>query len=303
MGVSCREDEYRDALIKKCLSCDVECKRPYVIPRCTRYCVSASCRAQPGHYYDGLLKKCVGCDEVCGRHPAECSQHCKMSAGCKAEPGHYYDGLLKKCVRCDEVCGRHPAECSQHCKTASPPPVTTKKLLVGVSSHLSYSKMSTAIEDSTILLYPLLAVCMLLLLLSLSLALVVFLRGSRAKLSKPGPKEANQNRDCVVQMGQEVGQSGCQPGHSSTDFATTVSHPTDREASDDSSPTETCVCVHCFPDLKALGHGNDRPLRAPFPLYPQAALHRDQIQNGGPAWTKGNLDTSGQEVQEEAAVG
>lgn len=89
----------------------------------------------------------------------------------------------------------------------------------------------------------------------------------------------------------------------STDFVTKSSLPTDREPSNDSSPTETCVCVHCFPDLKALGQGHDRPPKAPLSFYPQAVLHRAQIQNGEPLWTEGNLYTSGPEVQDEAAVG
>lgn len=38
------------------------------------------------------------------------------SAHCKAVPGHFYDRLLKKCMWCADVCGRHPAECSQHCR-------------------------------------------------------------------------------------------------------------------------------------------------------------------------------------------
>lgn len=88
----------------------------------------------------------------------------------------------------------------------------------------------------------------------------------------------------------------------STDFVTKLSHPTAREASDDSSPTETCMCVHCFPDLKALGQGNDRPPRAPFSFYPQAVLHRAQVQKGEPVWTEGSLYTSGGQVQ-EAVVG
>lgn len=88
----------------------------------------------------------------------------------------------------------------------------------------------------------------------------------------------------------------------STDFVTNSNCTPDHEPSYDSSPTETCVCVHCFPDLKALGQANDRLPSAPFSYYPPV-LHRAQIQNGGPVWAEGNLYTSGQEVQEEAAVG
>lgn len=64
------------------------------------------------------------------------------------------------------------------------------------------------LEDSTLLLYPLLALSIVLLFSSLSLALVVFLREARAKTSKPGAKVANHNQELVVRHGQEVGQPG-----------------------------------------------------------------------------------------------
>lgn len=64
------------------------------------------------------------------------------------------------------------------------------------------------LEDSTVLLYPLLALSIVLLFSSLSLALVVFLRGARAKTSKPGAKVANHNQEFVIRHGQEVGQPG-----------------------------------------------------------------------------------------------
>ncbi|XP_037611895.1 tumor necrosis factor receptor superfamily member 13B isoform X1 [Sebastes umbrosus] len=258
MARSCRADQVWDALLTKCLDCHTTCKRPDVNPRCTSYCESAHCKAQPGHYYDGLLKLCV---------------------------------------RCSEVCGRHPAECFLHCQTL-PPPGTTENLLVQGTSHMPNPRGLSVLEDSTI--YSLLALCMVLLLSSLSLALVVLLRGAKAaKTSNPGPKEANHNQESMVQMGQEVGQLG----QSSKDFLTNSNVSTDSEPSYDSTPTETCVCIHCFPDLKALGQGNDRPTRAPLSFYQQAVLHSAQIQKGGPVWTEGNPHTSGLEVQEEASVG
>lgn len=83
----------------------------------------------------------------------------------------------------------------------------------------------------------------------------------------------------------------------------TVYYPTNREPSDDATPTETCVCVHCFPDLKALGQGNDKPLREPFSFYQQTVLHQAQIQNVDPLCTEENLHNSSSEVRAEAAVG
>lgn len=85
----------------------------------------------------------------------------------------------------------------------------TKKLLVEVTARAPNSRglsVPTALEDSPVLLYSLLALCMLLLFSSLSLALAVFLRGARTKTSNPGPKEANHSQERMVQPGQEVGQ-------------------------------------------------------------------------------------------------
>ncbi|XP_031151218.1 tumor necrosis factor receptor superfamily member 13B [Sander lucioperca] len=265
MGASCHGGQYWDALLKKCIGCQIQCKQSHIIPKCTSYCESARCKALLGHYYDALLKICVKCSKICGSHPAECSQHCQKLS--------------------------FPST-----PRAPTPPVTTKKLLVEVTAHVPNSRGISgliALEDSTILLYSLLALCTLLLFSSLSLALAVLLRRARAKTSKPGSKEANHNKESVVQQGQEVGR----PGQRSKDYVTNLNRTRDHEPSYDSIPTETCVCVHCFPDLKALGQGNDRPLRAPFSFYQQPVLHR------GPVWAEENLHNSGLEVLEEAAVG
>ncbi len=83
-----------------------------------------------------------------------------------------------------------------------------------VTTHASYWRVSSTLKDPSILLFSLVALSIVLLLFSLSLALIVLLSGARAKTSNPGPKKANHNQDCVVQVGQEVGRPGCQPGQS-----------------------------------------------------------------------------------------
>ncbi|XP_071317965.1 tumor necrosis factor receptor superfamily member 13B isoform X1 [Trachinotus anak] len=218
-----------------------------------------------GQYWDALVRLCMNCQLVCQEQQviSRCISFCE-SANCKALPGYYYDVLLKKCMRCTEVCGKHPAECSQDCQ------------------------MPTALDDSTLLLYSLLALCMVLLFSSLALTLAVFLRGSRARTSNPGPKKATHTQECVIQPGEEVGLPSGQLRQSTKDNIIS-------SRSDDSSPTETCVCVHCFPDLKPLVQDNERLLRAPV-------LPRAQVQKGGALWTGKSLYTSGMEVQGEAAV-
>ncbi|KAL6094671.1 tnfrsf13b [Pungitius sinensis] len=244
-------------------------------------------RCRPGYYWDALIRECIGCQAVCEppQVVARCASYCE-SARCKARGGHYYDMLLKKCVRCAEVCGGHPAECSQHCHSISTPTprVTTKTLLVQGGAP-------AALEDSTIVLYSLLALSMMLLCTSLSLAFVVLMRRARAKTSDPGTKGANQQ-----QPGQNVGQPEGRP----KDLVTNSKATTDREPPYDPSPTETCACVHCFPDLKSLSHGNDRPPAGPFSFYQQAVLHQSAVSQRGPVWTEDNLWSSRLEVQEEA---
>ncbi|XP_062270163.1 tumor necrosis factor receptor superfamily member 13B isoform X1 [Platichthys flesus] len=247
MGGSCLEGENWDKLVKKCMSCRLQCQKPYAVSRCISYCESTQC---------------------------------------KRLPGHYYDVLLKTCMRCAEVCGKHPAECSQHCHTTSPP--VNPKMLLPNSRELS---VPMALEDSTLLLYSLLALCMVLLFSSLSLALAVLLRRSRAKSSKPTSKEGKQKP--VVQPGEKLGLRGGQLGHTSKDFVTSSGCPPNREQSDDSIPTETCVCIHCFPDLKALGQSNDRPLGPQLSFNQQAGLPGAQTTKGRPLWTEQNLHGPG----------
>ncbi|XP_069012247.1 tumor necrosis factor receptor superfamily member 13B [Embiotoca jacksoni] len=243
MATNCFDDLFWDGLVKKCLHCDVVCRQPHVVSRCTTYCESALC---------------------------------------KALPGHFYDVLLKKCLRCADICGKHTAECSEHCQT-----VSTKKPLLAVTARMSNSRGPAALEDSAILLYSLLALSLVLLLTSLSLALAVFLRRRKVAASEPGPAEGTDHRqECAVQPGQELGFPGRQ---SSKDYA--PSYPANREPSDDSIPTETCVCVHCFPDLTALGQTNGKPLRAPFSFYQPAVLQSARIHT-----------SSDQEVYDGAAV-
>ncbi|XP_061612394.1 tumor necrosis factor receptor superfamily member 13B isoform X1 [Phyllopteryx taeniolatus] len=220
--------------------------------------MGANCPA--GQHWDSLIKKCMQCKLTC-RQPliiSKCTKYCVL-ADCKTLPGHYYDALLRECVRCADVCGRHPAECTQHCST----PVTSKKLLVKVTS------VHTALVDSTVLLYVLLALCIGLLLSSLSLALVVFLR-------RRSGAETNPNQ-MVVEQRQGDCHRGGQPGPSSADFMLHASRAT--EPSDESSPTETCVCVHCYPDLATMGGNNEGPSRAPMNYDHKAVLHHARMRN------------------------
>lgn len=90
--------------------------------------------------------------------------------------------------------------------------------------------------------------------------------------------------------------------YSFPDFAGNSCQPTSYSLSEDASPTETCVCVHCFPDLTALGQGHDRPLRVPFSIYPCPVIHKAHVQNGGPVQPEGAAPTTEGDAREQEAV-
>ncbi|XP_065327675.1 tumor necrosis factor receptor superfamily member 13B isoform X1 [Pelmatolapia mariae] len=240
-----------------------------------------------GQYRDALVG-CMDCLGTCQKSLviSRCRSFCE-AVNCKTQPGHYYDKLLNKCIKCKEICGTHPPECAPHCQT---------EVVAGPST----------LKDSDILIYSLLAVCLALLFSSLFLAFVAFLRGGKAKTSNPGSTQGSQSKkekESEARPGQETGIPARQLGKSSKDILTSLSCPVNLEPSDDSLPTETCVCVHCFPDMNVRGPAHSRTLRDPPVLYQQAVLQRAQTQNGGACWTEQSFRTYDMKVQEEAAVG
>ncbi|XP_043959631.1 tumor necrosis factor receptor superfamily member 13B isoform X1 [Gambusia affinis] len=286
-------------------------------------------RCKEGEQRDILTRSCVPCRMLCQQLPASpsCAIYCEP-VFCKAKPGHYYDRLVRRCMKCADICGKHPAECSPHCPTQSPL-TTTKRLPSEVSKQAVNTKPPLGPLDPAIQLYALLGLCTILLLSSLCLALVVLLRRGKAKNSNTKPTSTkNQKQTSAVQPGQESGfpesktggslKGWC--GKSPTDLIGVVTfagilflsildcpasstHPPCRESSEDSYPTETCMCVHCFPDLRGLSQDSSRQQRPSDSFYQQGILHRAHIQNGGSLWTGGSLSASGPKVQQEAAVG
>ncbi|XP_075889972.1 uncharacterized protein tnfrsf13b isoform X2 [Nelusetta ayraudi] len=219
-----------------------------------------------GQYWDSLVRGCAHCHENCQQATviASCHNYCE-SLKCKS--GQYYDRLLKTCVSCSAICSQHPPECSE--QTTPLTPLTTEAH--PVTTLAPCSSVLMCLDNSTLLVYSLLAVSLLLLLLSLSLALGVFLRGDGAKTPEPRPQEGGNAKESVIQHVQEDGQ----PPQSSKETAPNYSYPTEQEPSDDSIPTETCVCVHCFPDLKSVVHSGERP----YVLYPNLLTYKTPAQN------------------------
>ncbi|KAM8887775.1 uncharacterized protein ACB058_009937 [Synchiropus picturatus] len=136
---------------------------------------------------------------------------------------------------------------------------------------------STTLDDPEVLLYSALAVSLLLLLTSLSLALFIFMRRKRRQPGEPARTERKHYPQRAVRLGhgvreQCVAKSKHQPA--------------------DPCPTETCVCVHCFPELSAPAHR---------PNFHQPALQQP-VDQQGPLWTQQRMRTeSAREEQEEAA--
>ncbi|XP_043959633.1 tumor necrosis factor receptor superfamily member 13B isoform X2 [Gambusia affinis] len=261
-------------------------------------------RCKEGEQRDILTRSCVPCRMLCQQLPASpsCAIYCEP-VFCKAKPGHYYDRLVRRCMKCADICGKHPAECSPHCPTQSPL-TTTKRLPSEVSKQAVNTKPPLGPLDPAIQLYALLGLCTILLLSSLCLALVVLLRRGKAKNSNTKPTSTkNQKQTSAVQPGQESGFPESKTGGSLKDCPASSTHPPCRESSEDSYPTETCMCVHCFPDLRGLSQDSSRQQRPSDSFYQQGILHRAHIQNGGSLWTGGSLSASGPKVQQEAAVG
>uniref|UniRef100_A0A3B3TIF9 TACI cysteine-rich domain-containing protein n=1 Tax=Poecilia latipinna TaxID=48699 RepID=A0A3B3TIF9_9TELE len=209
MGKGCKEGEHPDSLTRSCVPCRILCRKLPTSPSCAVYCEAALCRAKPGHYYDRLVRRCMKCADICGKHPAECSPHCPTQSALT-------------------VTIRLPTEVSKQAVNTKPP---------------------LGPLDPVIQSYALLGLCAILLLSSLCLALVVFLRRGKAKNSNTKPTSTkNQKQTSAVQPGQESGFPENCPSSST--------YPLYRESSEDSYPTETCVCVHCFPDLRGLSQDN-----------------------------------------------
>ncbi|XP_075996140.1 uncharacterized protein tnfrsf13b isoform X3 [Genypterus blacodes] len=230
----------------------------------------------------GLITECVSCQLACqDKHVrSSCSDYCE-AATCRARPGHYFDRLLKTCIWCSSVCGSHPAECSQFCSTPQPVSSTHTPVLFPVTvSVVAAPSVPAALEDPSVLLYSLLALSMVLLLSSLSLALLVFIKAARMKTAKQERQEEEGGREGgAVQPSQEV--SGWRRSSRGAPTNLSLFRPADGELSEDSIPTETCACVQCFPELRAPSTGDDRQQGAAFSFYQQAVHQPALVQKGG----------------------
>ncbi|XP_051958104.1 tumor necrosis factor receptor superfamily member 13B [Xyrauchen texanus] len=210
MVQSCPEGQYLDMLVQKCVPCSMVCHEPDILKRCSEYCVRWRC---------------------------------------KAVSGQFYDTLLKKCFKCSELCGSHPSACSEACKSTDAAAVTQRP--IGVSLFTTRGRsVSRAELYSEALLYSMLGMCIVVLMCTLTAAILVLLKRAKGhqqledtKNQQPN-KHGQSSKDSLMARAEDVSQEG--------------SVNQDR-------PKATETCVYCFS-----GH-----TRAPHMLYQQA----DQCQN------------------------
>ncbi|XP_010863669.1 tumor necrosis factor receptor superfamily member 13B isoform X2 [Esox lucius] len=232
-----------------------------------------------GHFWDGLVRVCVTCQMVC-QQPHQhyrCTEYC-VSQRCKADPGQFYDRLLKKCMRCAVVCGSHPSECEDQCQTQLPALTPTLRITdesVLQKTNTRGGSLPKGLPNSAIMVYSALGLCLALLLLTMSGAMLVLLR-ARRRGPQPGatrrkqtqghgdqPEGQQPNKHSQSSEASSVPSLDCLPGQS----LPRGNHVT--AAGRSSCPTETCVCVHCFPDLRVPGRW-EKQHKPPLTIYHQA---------------------------------
>ncbi|KAK7918548.1 hypothetical protein WMY93_009832 [Mugilogobius chulae] len=203
-------------------------------------------------FWESLVKSCMPCHWSVNSR-ATLTDATPISK-CKEKPGHYYDGLLK-CVSCAAICRGQSRGCPEECrerqrarlrpdgekahKTSPAAAVRLTSISVQTAPPADQPGASSSSLNSPVLLYSLWALSVVLVLCSLALALRVFLRENKTR--------------------QDKGGSGCCQDDSNRDPGLPLEEI--HRPAESSTPTENCVCVHCFPDLRA----SDYPVRESHP--------------------------------------
>lgn len=176
---------------------------------------------------DRLLRDCVSCSMTCHSViPIRCSQYC-VSWNCKAVSGQFYDTLLKKCLQCSELCGSHPEVCADACRSSGAVFLTQRPDVGGSAVQLVPGRgraLSGSALYSEALLYSLLGLCIIVLMFTLTAAVLLLLQ--RAK--------QQQHLDTTKQQLNKDGQSS----------KDSLIARMDEVAPERPRATETCV--YCF---------------------------------------------------------
>ncbi|XP_051523269.1 tumor necrosis factor receptor superfamily member 13B [Myxocyprinus asiaticus] len=211
MAQRCPQGQYLDMLVQKCMSCSMVCHKPVILTRCSEYCVTWRCKAVSGQFYDTLLKKCFKCSELCGSHPSACSEACKNAAAVTQRP-------------------------------------------IGVSAVQLFTTRGRSVSRAELyseaLLYSLLGMCIVVLMCTLTAAIMVLLKRAKGHQQQEDTKNQQPNKhgqsskDSLMARAEDVSQEG--------------SVIQDR-------PKATETCVYCFSDHTM----------APHVLYQQADQRQD----------------------------
>ncbi|KAF4106970.1 tumor necrosis factor receptor superfamily member 13B [Onychostoma macrolepis] len=174
-------------------------------------------RCPEGQFMDRLLRECVSCSMICHDSviPTRCSQYC-VSWRCKAVSGQFYDTLLKKCLKCSELCGSHPEACADACRSTGAVFVTQRPDVGGSAVQLVPGRgrsVSGSALYSEALLYSLLGLCIIVLMFTLTAAVLLLLKRAKhqqqldTKKQQPS-KHGQSSKDSLMARVDEVSQEG-----------------------------------------------------------------------------------------------
>uniref|UniRef100_A0AAY4D895 TNFR-Cys domain-containing protein n=1 Tax=Denticeps clupeoides TaxID=299321 RepID=A0AAY4D895_9TELE len=134
-----------------------------------------------------------------------------VSGGCPA--GQYRDGLLRRCMPCQVVCqhphghagrcvcGHHPSECASMCEGKT---VSCECILR--PDGAAVRTMDSRGSPGGAVLYSLLGLCVMLLICSLSMALLVLLRKGKGQRTQQEPSMDQQpNKHGRSSRGLDIG--------------------------------------------------------------------------------------------------
>ncbi|KAJ0060289.1 hypothetical protein NL108_007793 [Boleophthalmus pectinirostris] len=276
MAKGCSSAQFWDSLLNTCMPCHLICHKQDIISRCKKFCVISQCNERVQHYYDGLLKTCARCPEKCTDQNDGCPRNClKRTTTAAARRMTLPPAGANAHSTLDPNIVLYPKRTT----TAAARRIITKPVQTlpptGVTTHNTVDP-GTLVPD--ILLYSFWALCSVLVLTSLAVALRVILKETKSRSAKTGDKRAQVALNMDMVLPQEETQLRCDP-------------------SDCSIPTENCVCVHCFPDLKSMDQD------CPIIVARSNQETAPEVQHAGDEWAGRDIYTSGSNLLHVGAVG
>ncbi|XP_072312885.1 uncharacterized protein [Eucyclogobius newberryi] len=267
MAKGCSRTQYWESLVQLCQPCHLTCKRHPSIGRCNKFCASTSTMGFCRNVHTVL--KFV---EVKTLHALD-----NVSPPFLSPNINHFNLTNTKQITNIQCFSTNDSYYVDPSIETTPAVAATGRVTTPVQT-LPPAGPSARSLDSSILVYSLWALSVVLVFSSLSLAFRVFLREARSGSAKTGLKcsQGILNKDLGLPL-EEV-QFGCGPGDSST-------------------PTENCVCVHCFPDPSSLA--SDNPIRE---SWSNQEVEQQRVQYGEAGWTHRAIYSSESNAANEGPV-